>query len=234
MTRPTSKKTTTAKLVKPTAKLVKPTAKLVKPTAKLVKRSGRAAEMTEGKLSLAAHYAKQHAATADAIEAAVRRAWPSFLKKTRGQSPYAFVLYTSGTSLFSYVVLSANTEEGLSEVAAGYLAGRRNSTLEQERASLRWNACDWAHHELATVARLRISKSLAIRSRYEDAAIWEAFALGLSRCDEAGLFGDARARITLAIVCGDMDARFFMKGVRRLNPSSVASRAQREWKKQFA
>jgi Domain of unknown function (DUF4303) len=204
--------------------------------AKIATPSSRAAEMAKGRLSLAAHYAKQHAPTADAVEAAVRRAWPALQRKTRGETLYAFALYTSGTALFSYVGISANTEEGLSEVASEYLTRHSGSTLERERDSLRWNACDWAHHDFAPVPRVAISKNLGIRSRFEDAAIWSAFALGLSRCDDAGLFGrgDARERVTLAILCGDMDARFFMKGVRRLNPSRVASRAQREWRKQFA
>lgn len=211
-------------------------AKAAKPTAKALTPSSRAAEMAKGRLSLAAHYAKQHAPTADAVEAAIRRAWPALQKKTRGESLYALALYTSGTALFGYVGISANTEEGLSEVATRYLARHASSTLEHERDSLRWNACDWAYHDFAPVPRVAIGKHLAIRSRFEDAAIWDAFALGLARCDEAGLFGrgEERERITLAILCGDMDARFFMKGVRRLNPARVASRAQREWQKQFA
>ena len=170
------------------------------------------------------------------MEAAIRRALPALQKRTRGERPYAFALYTSGTSLFSYVTISANTEEGLSKVAAQYLARDPGSTLERERDSLRWNAGDWAYHDFARVPRLTLSRSLAIRSRFEDAAVWDAFAIALARCDDAGSFGrgEDRERVTLCILCGDMDARFFMKGVRRLNSASVAARAQREWKKQLA
>ena len=71
-----------------------------------------------------------------------------------------------------------------------------------------------------------------IRSRAEDAAIWEAFAVALERSDRDGLFGSgaARDRVTLAMLCGDMDGRFLMRGVRRLNPPGVVARVQREWR----
>lgn len=183
-----------------------------------------------------AHFEKRHAATAKLVEAALRSAWKKLLRQTAGEHPYAFALYTSGQDSFSYVTVSACTEEGLTHVAETYLARHPTRALETERASLRWNASDWSHHAFADVKRLGIDAHLAIRTRWEDAAIWEAFATALERCDASGLFGRGatRERITLAILCGDMGSRFFAKGVRRLNPPRVVSRTLREWRQGLA
>ena len=192
--------------------------------------------MASARASIAAHFAARHRATSKAIESAVRAAWKRLRRETAGQDVYALALYTSGQDSYSYVCISACTEQGLTEVARGYLARKPDSSLERERASLRWNACDWSHHEIADVLGVAIGKDLAIRSRYEDAAIWDAFATALERCDAAGLFGQGaeRERLTLAILCGDMGSRFFAKGIRRLNSPKVAARALREWRAALA
>ena len=214
----------------PTRRAAKP----AKPAKKLARArpSATAASVASARASLAAHYAARHRATSKAIEAAVRSAWKRLRRETKAEAVYALALYTSGQDSFSYVRISACTEEGLTEVARSYLAREPGSSLEHERAALRWNACDWSHHVFADVRGLAIHRDLAIRSRYEDAAIWDAFAIALERCDAAGVFGEGaeRERLTLAILCGDMSSRFFAKGIRRLNSPKVAARALREWR----
>lgn len=203
----------------------KPTAAPVEARSETLAR-GRAPEYFEA----------EHQATADAVEKAIRDALPKWRKQHGEETLYAFAVYTSGTGLFAYAKLSANTEQGLEQVAKKYLRSKPRSDLAQQRVELRWNAPDWAHHAFASVRVASLGQLLAIRSRHEDAAIWNAFATALERCDADGLFGagEEREKVTLAILCGDMDARFFMKGVRRLNSKRVAARAQREFKAQYA
>jgi hypothetical protein len=206
--------------------------KVVAKKAAVVARPSPSGSVAAARASLRAHYAKAHEATSRAVEKAIRASWKALAKETKGERLYAFAVYTSGEGSFGYATISACTEEGLDEVGAAYLPRHAGSTLERERASLRWNACDWPLHDHTSVPLPGLSSTVAIRTRREDDAIWEAFAAALARCDADGLFGrgEARAALTLAILCGDMSTRFFGKGVRRLNPPRVAARAQREWR----
>lgn len=191
-----------------------------------------AAKRSAGRASLRAHFDAQHVATGRAVEKALRSAWRALQKETKGERLFALAVYTSGQDALSYATISACTEEGLDEAARAYLARHPDATLERERAALRWNACDWPTHDHTGVPLPALGKTVAFRTRIEDDAIWEAFAGALERCDREGLFGrgEAREALTLAILCGDMDGRFFARGVRRLNPPRVARRAQREWR----
>lgn len=214
-----------------TVKSTKKVAKAAPKKARMVRESEPKGSLADGRRSLADFYMRQYAKLADVVEAAIRGALPKLAKKARGEDLYAFALYTSGERVFTYVEFSANTEQGLSRRAAAYASRKRGTTVDGMRASLRWNPCDWELHGFAKMKTLKAS-SPALRIRQEDDAIWEAFATALERCDAAGLFGrgEARDRITLSILCGDMGSRFFMKGVRRLNPKRVAARTQREWR----
>jgi hypothetical protein len=66
-----------------------------------------------------------------------------------GQRLYAFALYTSGESDFSYLCASANSEEGLAKSVAAALKARPGRDRTELEHDLRWNAADWQWHDFA-------------------------------------------------------------------------------------
>jgi hypothetical protein len=147
------------------------------------------------------------------VEAA-RRA----LQKTRGKQLYAFALYTSGQDDFGYVCVSANTEEALTRKAAGAGTAIRD---------LRFNAPDWELHDFDKDVRAIELPPRGTRKR--DALVYKALVAALKAVDQKRVFGTGKRRneVMLAVMCGDMDERFLLKGMRALNPPAVV-RAYRE------
>jgi hypothetical protein len=147
------------------------------------------------------------------VEAA-RRA----LQKTRGKRLYAFALYTSGQDDFAYVCASANTEEALARKAAGVKTAVRD---------LRFNASDWALHDFDKHVRAIELPPGGTRKR--DTLVYKALVAALKAVDQKRVFGTGQRRndVMLAVMCGDMDERFLLKGMRALNPPAVV-RAYRE------
>ncbi len=157
------------------------------------------------------------------VEAAVRRL-PAIIGD---EHLYAVALYTSGESHFGYVLLSANTEEGLTRAAATY-AERCDEEYAGEagRRALRWSAPDWAYHDVDPSLEALELPGIDDRPPALDDALHAAFVEALARCDRAGLFGkgEARAGVTLNVVCGDLGEAFFVAGLEALNPSVVVER----------
>jgi hypothetical protein len=168
--------------------------------------------------------AKRGAHTVDASHAferalseAVLEAAASVREKVGGERLYAFALYTSGQSAFSYVCASANTEEALSRALAAY-ASRPTGRLVTER-DLRWNACDWEWHDFApSVAAIELPSG-AGSSR--DRLVKRAFHAALRAVDETGVIGSPRP--AFALVCGDMSDAFLLESIEQLNPEHVAA-----------
>lgn len=134
---------------------------------------------------------------------ATLRATRELLERIAGQKLYALALYTSGQDDFSYVVLSANTEEGLSRSADG--------DAELARA-LRFSAPDWEFHEADD-----LSTSLPKRGAYD--AMVEAI-----RATRKLVGRD----VILNVVCGDMSDAFFMRGLTRCNSKALVNAYVRE------
>lgn len=126
------------------------------------------------------------------------RATRELLERIEGEKLYALALYTSGQSDFSYVVLSANTEEGLSRSAGG------DAELARR---LRFSAPDWEFHETDD-----LSASLPKRGAYD--AMVEAI-----RATRKLVGRD----VILNVVCGDMSDAFFMRGLTRCNSKAVVN-----------
>ena len=126
------------------------------------------------------------------------RATRELLERIEGQKLYALALYTSGQDHFSYVVLSANTEEGLSRAAGG--------DAEQARR-LRFSTPDWEFHETDD-----LSDSLPKKGAYD--AMVEAI-----RATRKLVGND----VVLNVVCGDMGDAFFMRGLQRCNSKAVVN-----------
>lgn len=162
------------------------------------------------------------------VEAAVRRL-PTVIGSER---LYALALYTSGESDFVYVLISANTEEGLTRVAAKYAERQADAYAgEAGRRALRWSAPDWAYHDFDPSLEALELPDYDDRPPGLDEALYAAFVEALARCDRAGLFGEgeARAGVTLNVVCGDQGEAFFVAGLEALNPPAVVERFKLEF-----
>jgi len=62
---------------------------------------------------------------------------------TRSEDLYTFGLYTNGEAHF--ISPTANTEEGLSQIAETY-QDKHNHSIEYWRGRLRWSPADWKYH----------------------------------------------------------------------------------------
>lgn len=175
-------------------------------------------------------YLGLHKARGARLARELAAAVPKLLRATKGETPYAVALYTSGESEFSYVALSANTEEGLDRATRRYLAKDPGADPAKLRATLRWSAPDWDHHLFSKLGGLKFP--MLMRSRAEDDVIYELMTQALRKLDAKRLLGTGRARaaVSLHILCGDMGSRFFLRGTRALNPPAVVKRVAREWK----
>src|SRR5258708_12718859 len=89
--------------------------------------------------------------------AGLRAAWASLRGRHPGEQFYSFGLYT--TDLADYLMVTASTEEGLSEVTQRYVT-RTGRDATVQRAALRWSPADSPLHAeadwlLAETHRLR-------------------------------------------------------------------------------
>src|SRR5438309_1453455 len=75
--------------------------------------------------------------------AELRAAWSTLKSRHRGERFYAFGLYT--TDLADYLMVTASTEEGLSEVTNRYVT-KTGSDPATQRAVLRWSPVDSPLH----------------------------------------------------------------------------------------
>ena len=168
--------------------------------------------------------------------AELRAAWASL----RGRHPcerfYSFGLYT--TDLADYLMVTASTEEGLSEVTQRYLT-RTGRDANAQRAALRWSPADSPLHAegdglLAESDRLR----QAGPDPYDDtpeadeaiSLVLDVAMQSLQQLDREGTFGEGleRAQLVLGIWKGDQSDDERVEFVSLLNPRPVAERFARE------
>ena len=85
------------------------------------------------------------------VKSGTMNAFKSFLETSSSESIYSFGLYTSGE--YSYLLISANTEEGLKREALRYSKMERykHKSLTDIEAGLRWSPCDWDYHDTIMV-----------------------------------------------------------------------------------
>jgi hypothetical protein len=160
------------------------------------------------------------------LDAALRRAVATLPTFIGDEHLYAFSLYTSGQSDFGYVCFSANTEEGLAHVAEGYAARYPDYAGEAGKRRLRWSTCDWEYHDFAPCLTGDDLPDRNDRPHAMDEAIYQELISSLRAFDREGGFGtgQARAKVTLNVVCGDMSEAFFRNGLAALNPKEVVER----------
>jgi hypothetical protein len=176
----------------------------------------------------------------DALEATMlaelRDAWSTLKSRHRDERFYSFGLYT--TDLADYLMVTASTEEGLSEITHRYVT-RTGSEPAAQRAALRWSPADSPLHLegeglLAGSDRLR----RAGPDPYDDtpeadeaiSLVLDVAIQALQRLDREGTFGEGieRAQLVLGIWKGDQsdDERIQFASV--LNPRPIAERFARE------
>jgi hypothetical protein len=155
------------------------------------------------------------------LETRLRAAVAQLTGRVRDERLYAFALYTSHVDEYLYILASANTEEAIERRVDEYAQRDPSADVERLRRELRWNAPDWGYHDFAPgVGELEVPPADDVGG---PALIYRAFVAALRTLDREGLFGeaDARAQITLNVLCGDIGNDFFERGLRALNPRAV-------------
>jgi hypothetical protein len=159
------------------------------------------------------------------LESALGAALAAVDRSVGDERWYAFVLYTSGQSDFSYVCASAATEEGLERIAARYAAGNADYAGEAGRRALRWSIADWELHDCSEeVGALALPGG---RGAARDAKIYAAFVDALTRVGKTEPLARRRPAPILAVTCGDMDQEFFLRSLTALNPRAVVEEYRR-------
>jgi len=168
--------------------------------------------------------------------AELRAAWATLRSRHPGERFYSFGLYT--TDLADYLMVTASTEEGLSEVTQRYVT-ERGSDPTAQRAALRWSPADSPLHAegeglLVESDRLRRAGPDPYADTPEaDEAISLLFDVAiqcLQQLDREGSFGEGleRAQLVLGIWKGDQSDDERVEFASLLNPRPVAERFARE------
>ena len=171
-----------------------------------------------------------------AMLAELRAAWSTLLGKHPGERFYAFGLYT--TDLADYLMVTASTEEGLSEITQRYVT-QTGSDPTAQRAALRWSPADSPLHAegeglLAASDRLRREGN----NPYDDtpdadeaiALVFDVAIQALQQLDREGVFGEGveRSQLVLGLWKGDQSDDERIEFASLLNPRPVAERFARE------
>jgi hypothetical protein len=139
---------------------------------------------------------------------------------------YAVALVVSAEEHFSWVALSANTEEGLARRAQAMAAADPRFTGDAGKRLLRWNAPEWRWHDFVPEVRALQLPDPASRTPAQEKGLYAALVGALRTLDRDGRFGRGADRcfVTLAVTCPHARKRFFQRGLRLLNPRPVWDR----------
>jgi hypothetical protein len=167
----------------------------------------------------------------------LRAAWQTLRGRHPGERFYSFGLYT--TDLADYLMVTASTEEGLSEVSQRYVT-ETGSEPAGQRVALRWSPADSPLH--AEGEGLLVESDRLLRGGpgpYDDdtpeadeaiSLVFDVAIQALKRLDEEGVFGAGleRAQLVLGIWKGDQSDEERIEFASLLNPRPVAERFARE------
>jgi hypothetical protein len=139
---------------------------------------------------------------------------------------YAVALVVDGEERFASVAAAANTEERLDARAAALGQVDPRYTGDAGRRLLRWRVGEWAWSDLAPALRQVALPPAEGRTAPQDRAVYDALIGALRTLDRAGRFGRGADRcfVSLLVTCPDASRRFFLRGLRRLNPRPVLDR----------
>jgi hypothetical protein len=170
------------------------------------------------------------------MRAEFRAAWATLSSRHPGERFYSFGLYT--TDLAEYLLVTASTEDGLSEVTQRYVTEKGGDPGAQ-RMALRWSPCDSPLHGegealLPETARIRRAGPDPCADTPEaddaNALIFDVAIQALRQLDADGVFGQGleRAQLVLGIWKGDQSDEERIEFASLLNPRPVAERFARE------
>jgi hypothetical protein len=166
----------------------------------------------------------------------LRAAWTRLCGAHPGERFYSFGLFT--TDVADYLMVTASTEEGLSEVTQRYVT-QGASDPGQQRAALRWSPSDSPLHAegeglLPESDRLRHAGAGAHDDTPEAdetiSLVFDVAIQALQLLDREGIFGAGlqRENLVLGIWKGDQSDEERIEFASLLNPRSVAERFARE------
>ena len=166
----------------------------------------------------------------------LRAAWSRLRGAHPGERFYSFGVYT--TDVADYLMVTASTEEGLSEVTQRYLT-QTGSDPAGQRAALRWSPADSPLHAegeglLPESDRLRREGSGPHDDTPEAdetiSLVFDVAIQALQLLDREGVFGAGldRENLVLGIWKGDQSDEERVEFASLLNPRSVAERFARE------
>ncbi|MBL9201258.1 MAG: DUF4303 domain-containing protein [Opitutaceae bacterium] len=132
---------------------------------------------------------------------------------------YGVSLCTSGENDFSYLVISANTEEKLHAAAEKYACKHPEYAGESGRKLLRWMTGDWGYHNFGQeVEKVELP---AGRGARRDQTVYRTLVECVRQMRASPKMTARAPDAVFLITCGDMSDDFFLKGLKRLNPTSV-------------
>jgi hypothetical protein len=145
---------------------------------------------------------------------------------------YCFAFYTSGE--FSFVALTASTDEGLDRVAQEYKKNPRYSAMSiaDLKTDLKWSPDDSPLHGAAEDVLTALEPLLAgttaeLRRRSDEKSYYEfaaqlraCFANALTRIDAEGVFGsgEERKKVVVNLLMGDQSYEDRIEFAERVNP----------------
>jgi hypothetical protein len=143
---------------------------------------------------------------------------------------YAVAVVVSGEERFAWLALSANTEERLGSRAREMAQESPRYAGDAGRRLLRWSPARWGWNDFAPEVRALALPDPETRTPAQDAALYDAIVGALRTLDRAGHFGRGadRAFVTLGVTCPRASKRFFLKGLRLLNPRAAVELHLRE------
>ncbi len=138
---------------------------------------------------------------------------------------YAISLFTSGENNFSYICVSANTEEGLQEKVNLYRNQNNRLTDNTLNKNLRWSVPDWKYHDFSTkVASIELPDDSDTK---RDSKIYSILVSCLKNLQKNKIIKNKE--IACLITCGDMSDEFLLKGIKRLNSETFIEKFIREY-----
>ena len=158
---------------------------------------------------------------------AITTASKEILKKIGKEKLYAFSLYTSSEDHYTYVAVSANTEEGLEECCQKYAVQYPDSAGFDRERGLRWSVPDWKYHGFSTeVESMELPPG---EGRERDLSLYKDFVFAMKALEKKRVFSHIDPRVLLLIMCGDMSERFLLKGLQALNPTKAVASFKKEF-----
>lgn len=168
---------------------------------------------------------KKNESFKDKLFETLNKAVLDLFTQIQDENIYALSLYTSGEDDYSYICVSANTEEDLIEKAHLYATEDVGVNENAAIKSLRWSVPDWKYHNFSSeIESLTLPDDLGPK---RDLKLYNDFVSCIKKVKKNVLFENRN--IVFLITCGDMSDDFLIKGLKKLNSNEVINRYLEEY-----